>query len=176
MTKVMGATSNETIPHRKLPILLGILTTPRIISHPVAIESPTFFGLLQIIESPGLHPLEIPTSPTARISLEALEISMLAYGNIKAVVVVPHLQNPRGGVAPNERKAGLLQLCARNQVAVEDESYRELPDDAVQIRPLKAWDRDGGVIHCASLNKSPGAWIEAGVDVVGAMARTGQDD
>jgi hypothetical protein len=39
-----------------------------------------------------------------------------------------------------------------------------------------AWDRDGGVIHCASLNKSPGAWIEAGVDVVGAMARTGQDD
>jgi hypothetical protein len=32
MTKVMGATSSETIPHRKLPILFGILTAPKIIN------------------------------------------------------------------------------------------------------------------------------------------------
>src|SRR5476649_1076109 len=32
MTKVMGAISNETIPHRKLPILFGILTAPKIIN------------------------------------------------------------------------------------------------------------------------------------------------
>jgi len=31
MTKVMGAISNDTIPHRKLPILFGILTAPKII-------------------------------------------------------------------------------------------------------------------------------------------------
>jgi DNA-binding transcriptional MocR family regulator len=36
---------------------------------------------------------------------------------------------------------------------IEDEPYRELLDDAAQNKPLKAWDRDGGVIHCASLNK-----------------------
>jgi DNA-binding transcriptional MocR family regulator len=134
----------------------------------VAIESPAFFGLLQIIESLGLRALEISTSPTTGISLEALEMAMLAYGNIKAVVVVPHLQNPLGSVMPDERKAGLVRLCARHKAAViEDEPYRELLDDAAQTKPLKAWDRDGGVIHCASLNKvlAPGlrlGWMSSG--------------
>ncbi|MFT4506029.1 PLP-dependent aminotransferase family protein [Caballeronia sp. 15711] len=134
----------------------------------VAIESPAFFGLLQIIESLGLRALEISTSPTTGMSLEALEMAMHAYGNIKAVVVVPHLQNPLGSVMPNERKAGLVRLCARHKVAViEDEPYRELLDDAAQNKPLKAWDRDGGVIHCASLNKvlAPGlrlGWMSSG--------------
>ncbi|SOE95954.1 transcriptional regulator, GntR family [Burkholderia sp. D7] len=134
----------------------------------VAIESPAFFGLLQIIESLGLRALEISTSPTTGMSLEALEMALLAYGNIKAVVVVPHLQNPLGSVMPNERKAGLVRLCARHKVAViEDEPYRELLDDAGQNKPLKAWDRDGGVIHCASLNKvlAPGlrlGWMSSG--------------
>jgi DNA-binding transcriptional MocR family regulator len=134
----------------------------------VAIESPAFFGLLQIIESLGLRALEISTSPTTGMSLEALEMALLAYGNIKAVVVVPHLQNPLGSVMPNERKAELVRLCARHKVAViEDEPYRELLDDAEQNKPLKAWDRDGGVIHCASLNKvlAPGlrlGWMSSG--------------
>lgn len=134
----------------------------------VAIESPAFFGLLQIIESLGLRALEISTSPTTGMSLEALEMALLAYGNIKAVVVVPHLQNPLGSVMPNERKAGLVRLCARHKVAViEDEPYRELLDDAGQNKPLKAWDRDGGVIHCASFNKvlAPGlrlGWMSSG--------------
>jgi DNA-binding transcriptional MocR family regulator len=136
----------------------------------VAIDSPAFFGLLQIIESLGLRALEISTSPTTGLSLEALEMALLAYGNIKALVVVPHLQNPLGSVMPNERKAELVRLCARHRVAViEDEPYRELLDDPDQNKPLKAWDREGGVIHCASLNKvlapglrlgwmSPGRW------------------
>ena len=42
----------------------------------VAVESPTFFNFLQLIESLGLRALEIPTSPTEGISLEALDYAL----------------------------------------------------------------------------------------------------
>lgn len=134
----------------------------------VAIESPAFFGLLQILESLGLRALEIPTSPTTGMSLEVLEIALAAYGNVKALVVVPNLQNPLGCVMPDERKAALLKLCMRHGVAViEDEPYRELADYPERARPIKAWDTGGHVIHCASFNKvlAPGmrlGWMSAG--------------
>jgi len=134
----------------------------------VAIETPGFSGLLQIIASLGLRALEIPASATTGMSIEALAIALEAYPDVKAVVVVPHLQNPLGSVMPDERKQALVALCARHAVAlIEDEPYRELLEDAQSFKPLKAWDRDGGVIHCASLNKvlAPGmrvGWMAAG--------------
>lgn len=133
----------------------------------IAIESPAFFGLLQILESLGLRALEIPTSPTTGLSLEALDMALSAYGNVKAVVVVPHLQNPLGSIMSDERKAALVSICARYGVAIiEDEPYRELVE-AVAARPIKAWDREGNVIYCPSLNKvlAPGlrlGWMAAG--------------
>ena len=42
----------------------------------VAIESPTYYGILQIIQMLGLKALEIPTSPTDGISLDALRYSL----------------------------------------------------------------------------------------------------
>ena len=134
----------------------------------IAIESPAFFGLLQILESLGLRALEIPTSPTTGLSLEALDMALSAYGNVKALVVVPNLQNPLGSVMDDERKAALLRICARYGVAViEDEPYRELIEGEVAAKPIKAWDRDGSVIYCPSLNKvlAPGlrlGWMAPG--------------
>lgn len=134
----------------------------------IAIESPAFFGLLQILESLGLRALEIPTSPTTGLSLEALDIALTAYDTVKAVVVVSTLQNPLGCIMPDDRKAGLVALCARHGVAViEDDPYRELVGHEVATKPVKAWDRAGGVIYCSSLNKvlAPGmrlGWVSAG--------------
>jgi DNA-binding transcriptional MocR family regulator len=41
----------------------------------VALESPTYFGLLQIIESLGMKALEVPTHPRSGISLDALDLA-----------------------------------------------------------------------------------------------------
>ncbi|HET7837816.1 MAG TPA: PLP-dependent aminotransferase family protein, partial [Variovorax sp.] len=70
----------------------------------VAVESPTFYGLLQVLESLGMRAVEIPTSPQTGLSVEALEMALQAYDNIKAVVVVPHLQNPLGSGMPDAHK------------------------------------------------------------------------
>ena len=134
----------------------------------VAVESPTFYGLLQVLESLGMRALEIPTSPQTGLSVEALEMAIEAYGHIKAVVVVPHLQNPLGSVMPDAHKQRLVELCERHAIAlIEDDTYSELLDADAPPRAIKSWDRTGNVIHCASLHKvlAPGlrlGWISAG--------------
>ena len=70
----------------------------------VALESPTFYGFLQILETLGLRALEIPTHPRSGISLDALEIALGAH-DIKAVIVMPTISNPIGatGLVPGGR-------------------------------------------------------------------------
>ncbi|TGP42904.1 PLP-dependent aminotransferase family protein [bacterium M00.F.Ca.ET.228.01.1.1] len=134
----------------------------------VAVESPCFFGLLQALESLGLRALEIPASPSTGLAVEALEFALNTHPDIKAVVVVPNLQNPLGSVMPDSHKARLVELCAAARIAlIEDDPYRELVDTGQPLRSLKAWDTDGTVIHCTSFNKTlaPGmriGWINGG--------------
>jgi DNA-binding transcriptional MocR family regulator len=134
----------------------------------IAVESPTYFGLLQILESLGMRALEIPTSPHTGISLEALDLAIRAYGNIKALVVVPHLQNPLGSIMPDAHKMRLVQLCERSGIPlIEDDTYSELADSETPLTALKAWDKTGNVIYCASLHKilAPGmrlGWMNGG--------------
>jgi DNA-binding transcriptional MocR family regulator len=78
----------------------------------IAVESPTYYGLLQILESLGMRALEIPCSPQTGMSLEALDLAAQTYDNIKAVCVVPNLQNPLGCVMPDTHKQRLVNWCA----------------------------------------------------------------
>lgn len=138
----------------------------------IAVESPTFYGLLQVLESLGLRALEIPTSPQTGISIDALELAIQTYDNIKAAVVVPHLQNPLGSIMPDAHKQRLVQLCATHAIPlIEDDTYSELVNERAHgeapLRAMKSWDTTGNVIYCASLHKilAPGlrlGWMSAG--------------
>lgn len=143
----------------------------RAVTHPgdtVAVESPAFYGLLQILESLGLRALEIPTSATTGLSVEALDLALRAYDNIKAVVVVPHLQNPMGSIMPDANKRRLVQLCEEGGIPlIEDDTYSDLVERDAPLQALKSLDRTGNVIYCASLHKTlaPGmrlGWMVAG--------------
>jgi DNA-binding transcriptional MocR family regulator len=121
----------------------------------IAIESPTYYGLFQILESLGMRALEIPTSANRGISVDALELAIQAYGNIKAVVVVPHLQNPLGAILPDSKKKRLIELCEESGIAlIEDDTYGELADVDAPLQTLKSFDKTGNVIYCASLHKT----------------------
>lgn len=134
----------------------------------IAVESPTYYGLLQILESLGMRALEIPCSPQTGISLEALELAAQTYDNIKAVCVVPNLQNPLGCVMPDAHKQRLVRWCAARGIAmIEDDFCSATFDEDVTPAAAKSWDTTGTVIHCASLHKvlAPGmrlGWITAG--------------
>ncbi|MCR5865386.1 PLP-dependent aminotransferase family protein [Aquincola sp. J276] len=134
----------------------------------VAVESPTYYGLLQVLESLGLRALEIPCSPNTGLSIEALALAFDTQPGIKAVVTGPDHQNPLGSVMPDADKARLVALCEQHQVPlIEDDTYGALGNDDVPLRALKAWDRSGNVIRCVSLRKTiaPGlrlGWVSGG--------------
>ncbi|SFC39654.1 transcriptional regulator, GntR family [Polaromonas sp. OV174] len=148
-----------------LNIALRAVTLP---GDTVAVESPSYYGLLQVLESLGLRALEIPTSPTLGISVEALELAFQTQQRVKAVVVMPNLHNPLGCVMRDGDKERLVRLCERQQVAlIEDDTYGALGADDVPLKAAKAWDRHGYVIYCASLRKTlaPGlrlGWMTGG--------------
>ena len=135
----------------------------------VAVESPTYYGLLQVLESLGLRALEIPTSPSTGLSIDALEFALQTQpAGIQAVVVVPNLQNPLSCTMPNAAKARLVALCEQHKVPlIEDDTYSAFGDDDAPLKALKGFDQTGNVIHCASLRKTiaPGmrlGWMSGG--------------
>lgn len=134
----------------------------------IAIESPTYFGILQIIESLGMKALEIPTDPRNGISLDALELATRKPGSVKAVIVMPTVQNPLGSTMPDDNKQKLVAMMQERDIAViEDDIYGDLSFHRQRPRPLKSWDETGNVMLCSSFTKNiaPGfrvGWVAAG--------------
>ncbi|WP_028226994.1 aminotransferase-like domain-containing protein [Paraburkholderia ferrariae] len=134
----------------------------------VAIESPTYFGILQIIESLGLKAIEIPTHPGTGMSIDALEFAIAHIGSIQAVVCMPAVQNPIGSIMSDAMKSRMVELCEKHNIAlIEDDTYGAFLPSPADARPLKAWDKSGNVIYCNSFNKSlsPGlrlGWLLGG--------------
>ena len=133
----------------------------------VALESPTHFGFLDLLESLNLRALEIPTHPKDGISLSALQLA-LDTQPIKAVLSVPTLSNPLGSVMRNADKQALVRMVARKQVPlIEDVVFNDLLAADERRKAAKAFDTDGWVMMCASFSKTlaPGVrlgWVEAG--------------
>jgi DNA-binding transcriptional MocR family regulator len=133
----------------------------------VAIESPTFFGFLDLLESLGLKALALPTDARTGISLPALQLA-LDTQPIKALLLVPTLSNPLASVMPLTQKRALAKLVAQYQVPlIEDVVFNDLLATDARRRAVKAFDTGGWVMTCGSFAKtvSPGirlGWVDAG--------------
>lgn len=120
----------------------------------IAIETPAYFGFLEIIQSLNLRALEIPTSSREGICLEALR-DAIKQNDVKAVLVMPNFHNPLGSLMPDEKKKRLYELlCEFDLPAIEDDIYADTHFGDVRPKPLKAWDRDGRVMLCSSFGKT----------------------
>src|SRR5262249_5045974 len=81
----------------------------------VAIESPTYFGILQSIEMLGLQVLEIPSHPCDGISIAALRYA-LETTPVRACVVVANFSNPLGSCMPEAAKRELVELLGEREI------------------------------------------------------------
>jgi DNA-binding transcriptional MocR family regulator len=132
----------------------------------VAIESPTFYGLLQALEALELEALEIPTDPVDGLSLEALQLALERWP-VKVCVATPSFSNPLGYCMSPARKRRLLELLGRHRVPlIEDDLYGDLGFAAQRPPPCLSLVEGSGaeVIYCSSFSKtlSPGlrvGWI-----------------
>ena len=147
-----------------LDICLHAATRPGDI---VAVESPTYFGILQSLEIHGLRALEIPTHPREGISLDALSFA-IEHNRIRAVIVIPNFNNPLGSLMPDEKKKELVQLLERHDIPlIENDVSGELYFGGKRPMVCKAFDTRGLVMLFSSFSKdiSPGmrvGWLAAG--------------
>lgn len=133
----------------------------------VAIESPTFFGFLDLLESLHLKAMALPTDPRTGVSLPALQLA-LDTQPIKALLLVPTLSNPLASVMPLTQKRALAKMVAKYQVPlIEDVVFNDLLATDARRRAVKAYDSEGWVMICGSFAKtvSPGirlGWVDGG--------------
>jgi DNA-binding transcriptional MocR family regulator len=133
----------------------------------VAIESPTYFNLLQMLESQGLRALEIPTHPETGVSLDALRFA-LEHQQVKACLFILNFNNPLGCRVTDERKAEIVELLAEYEIPlIEDDINGELYFSGERPNVAKAYDKKGLVMLCSSFSKdiSPSyrvGWIVPG--------------
>lgn len=133
----------------------------------VAVESPTFYACLQVLERLQLKAVEIPVHPREGIDLGALSESLKQLP-IKACWFMSSLQNPLGASMSEEKKQALYELLVEHQVPlIEDDVYAELYFGSHPPKPVKSFDREGLVMHCSSFSKSlaPGyriGWVAGG--------------
>lgn len=133
----------------------------------VAIEQPSYFGTLLLLEDLGLKALQIPTDPIEGLLLAPLADAIKRH-RPAAVLASPTVQNPLGASMPVARKQELVALLESEGIPlIEDDVYGDLAGDGQRPPACKAFDQSGNVIYCSSLSKTlaPGwriGWIAAG--------------
>lgn len=133
----------------------------------IAIESPTYYGILLTIENLGMKALEIPTHPRTGVSLEHLEAAF-RQKKVAACLFVSNFNNPLGSCIPDAQKQALVSLLSRWRIPlIEDDIYGELYFGPARPKTCKAFDQDGLVLLCSSFSKhlAPGyrvGWVAAG--------------
>ncbi len=138
----------------------------------VVVESPSYYGLLQLIESLGLKVIEIPSDPQTGMSIDALQLALEQWP-IKAILTVSSFSNPLGALIPDENKKRLVDLVNQYQIPlIEDDIYGDLGYGIQRPRSIKSFDTEGRVLLCSSVSKvldpqlgvgwvMPGRYLEA---------------
>jgi DNA-binding transcriptional MocR family regulator len=133
----------------------------------IAVESPTYFGTLEVASSLGIKVIEIATHPQEGMDLNDLERAIRKH-RVKAFVTMTNCHNPLGYVLSDKYKKALVELTARWGVAViEDDVYGDLAYHGPRPRTAMSYDRKGLVLLCSSFSKilAPGyrvGWMVAG--------------
>ncbi len=140
----------------------------------IAVESPTYFGLLELIETLGMRALEIETCPLEGVEVTALEAALDGH-RVAACMFSSAINNPLGSRLPADNRRRIVELLeARNVPLIEDDVYGDLVFDGDRPLPARAFAKKGSVITCSSFSKTvaPGyriGWVvpgESGAELV----------
>jgi len=131
----------------------------------IAIESPVYFGIIQVAQNMGLNIIELPTHPTTGVDLEALK---KVIHKVDVCCFMSNFSNPLGSLMPDEHKKELVKLLTHHNIPlIEDDLYGNLFFGTVRPKPCKYYDEAGIVMWCGSVSKTlaPGyrvGWVAPG--------------
>ncbi len=141
----------------------------------IAVETPTYHGMLELIDSLGMLAVEVETCPEEGVSLSELEHTLNKY-SVKACMFSTTLGNPLGVSMPDHDRVRLVRMLEEHDVAlVEDDVYGDLLFDNSRPVPAQFLGSKARIVTCGSFSKSacPGyrvGWVVAG-DRIDDIAR-----
>ena len=137
----------------------------------IVVESPGYFGILQLAENLGLRVIEVRTDPETGIDIDILK-KVLDTKKVKAVILMSNFNNPLGCSVPDDNKKLIVKMIQHHHIAlIEDELYGDVYFSPNRPKNCKAFDDSGLVMWCSSFSKTlapgyrvgwvaPGLWLE----------------
>ncbi|MES2656912.1 MAG: PLP-dependent aminotransferase family protein [Bacteroidota bacterium] len=120
----------------------------------IVVESPIFFGILQLAKSLGLNIIELPTNAVTGVEIDALK-KVLEKKKIKLCLLVSNFSNPVGSCMPTEHKKEVVKLMEKHNVPlIEDDLYGDIYFGNQRPSTCKAFDESGIVLWCGSFSKT----------------------
>ena len=133
----------------------------------IAIESPAYFGIIELIETLGMMALEIPLCPDEGVWLKGLKEGIKQH-DIKACIFSTTISNPLGSYMSNENKHELVEILESHDIPlIEDDVYGDLYFNHTRGIPAQYYSKKGLVLTCSSFSKTiaPGyrvGWLATG--------------
>ncbi|WP_416307410.1 PLP-dependent aminotransferase family protein [Neptunicella sp. SCSIO 80796] len=135
----------------------AVMLSLRLVTSPgdvIAVESPTFYGLLQIIYSLGLKVIEIPTYPKTGMCLKSLKHALQKW-KVKACLCIPNFSNPSGTLMPDIQKMELISLLQSHQVPlIEDDNYGDLTFSERRPSSCLGLSNGSDIFYCGGFSKT----------------------
>lgn len=145
-------------------ISINVVTKPGDL---IAVESPTYHGLINAVKQSGRNLIEIPTDSSEGINMAALSLALDELP-VKAVVVSSSVQNPLGCSMNDNNRRALINLANEHRITIiEDDTHGELIYARHRQPSLKAVDSQERVVTCGSFSKTLApelrtGWLDAG--------------
>ncbi|RQD69987.1 MAG: PLP-dependent aminotransferase family protein [Tindallia sp. MSAO_Bac2] len=124
----------------------------------ILVESPTFVHSVEIFDMFQAKCIAVETDENG-MNMDDLEEKIKKY-NPKMIYLIPTFQNPTGITLSLERRKRAALLASQYDVVVlEDDPYRDIRYNGVELPPVKAFDATGHVVMANSFSKifSPGS-------------------
>ncbi|KDE39888.1 Transcriptional regulator, GntR family domain [Nitrincola lacisaponensis] len=127
----------------------------------IAVNSPCFSGLLELLAELDRQVIEIPSTDEG-VDLDQFE-HLLQATTIKAGLFSTSHMNPQGISMSAQQKQRLAELANQYQTPViEDDIYIELGQGKTLPLPAKHWDKGGFLLWCSSVSKTLSAGLRLG--------------
>ena len=120
----------------------------------VAIETPTYHGVLELIDSLGMLAIEVETCPEEGVTVAELEKTLQQH-DVSVCIFSTTLSNPLGVTMPDRDRRRLVDLLEKyDTVLIEDDVYGDLRFDGTRPLPAQFLGSQARIITCGSFSKT----------------------
>jgi len=120
----------------------------------IAIESPCFFGIIELIETLGMKALEVYTCNEDGVCLDGLTEALQQHP-IKACLFSTAINNPLGSMKTDQQRQAIVSLLEQHNIPlIEDDVYSELYFSEQKPKPAQLYSEKGLVMTCSSFSKT----------------------